>query len=90
MSAESINALDDIKEYTVFTSDIDLLADSPNGALPARWLLVVDVGTGGTLDIDTTTTAGRALTGVLPGHELRCKMNKINLATDLAKVWVGW
>jgi len=89
MSAESVTPLDKITEYSSFASDIDLLADSPDAATPARWVLIIDAGSG-TLDIDTTNETDVALTGVLPGIELRLKFVKINLATNIAKCWVGW
>ena len=95
--SESIAALDDVREYTVFTSDIDLTdADGGvTGGSPlgrhARWIRIIDAGSG-TLAVVMTSCDGttRTLTGCLNGDEICGKFLTIKLATDVAKLWVGW
>lgn len=85
-----IDPLYDIKEYSSFGSDIDLLADSPSGNDPARWVRVVDAGAGTKLlVIDTVKTAGRSLT-VATGQEINVQIRKIKSTTTAVRVQVGW
>jgi hypothetical protein len=89
--------LADLKDYTTFTSDIDLTASSESAAAGPKgavWLYVADAGTG-TLAIELAvapsgTRVTRTLT-VATGRQLIIDgVTKILAATDLGRLTVGW
>lgn len=89
-----IEPLDDVKQFSTFTADIDLTAaaTSPAAAVRghARWLRVETAGAG-TLAVKLTGSGGtvRTLT-VTDGFELTGKFTEIDVSSDLTLLTVGW
>lgn len=97
-AANSIEPLDDMKEFAAADwagGDIDLVAASPDGHTPARYLEVVDIGSG-SLVVRTYVSArldtpvDRSFTCVTNGEKLICKLTAIDDTSDVARVRVGW
>ena len=92
-SPDSTSVPDDLREYSTFTSDIDLTdttAGSSQGR-PARYIKVCDVTAGTTLAVVLTGSNGTTRTmTVAYGEEILGKFTTIKSTTDVTRVRVGW
>lgn len=80
-----------LKVYSAFGAEIDLVAESPDGAVP-RWFMVLDAGAGTMLlgvtdanDVDTDIPAANLVSVGVP-----IGLKAIRTTTTVASVMVVW
>jgi len=89
----AIHVGSDLREYSTFTSEIDLVADSPNpqggDGFPARGFMVL--AGSGTVEVKTAMGNTRALTGGdLVGKFIPCAITAITDNTAVDRILVIW
>lgn len=93
-ASNSIEPLDDYREFTDFTGDLDLIALAPYGSkVAARFIEVVDIGAGTKLLVATTSAShptDRSYTCVQNGEKFIAKFVKVDATSTVARIRVGW
>lgn len=86
----SVGPYVDVQQFTTFTSDLDLTAQTGFPQRPARALRVEDVTGGTTLAIQMTESAADRTLTVAAGDLIEGTIHKIDNTTDVARVTVWW